>query len=321
MFTEPGFGLASFVQRIGRVSRGADNGQVIVSLSEDRRNRHAWTRTIKKVVEGHEELDVQTFTAAILSDVRRRLQPPRKEAETDFAAEGSTVAFYRRASWRGVFWAALFIVAVRRTKMRVQKEARARLQALAPNVVRFVEAKIGEILSVEVVNDNLPRRSQPHKRWVNALLSSALTYRDIGATLEVVDPDGTRHTATESFLRRATDILSRYIVSEEDGEQVIRLVSRTLNQEIRAFTGKPGIQKMTWYVRSPIDHGSFALSIHEKDRGERAAECTLGRRVAASLCPVHSDSGRAEQRPPQEGDGGCNGLGRAARQATPGGRL
>ena len=275
MFMEPGFGLASFMQRVGRVSRGADNGHVIVSLSEARRNRHAWTRTIKKVIEDHEELDVQTFTAKILREVQRRLQPNRKEAETDLTTDSPTVPFYRRASWRGIFWAALFIVAIRRTKMTVQKEANARLREISPNVVRFVEAKIGEILSVDVVNDNLPLSSQPHKRWVEALLSSALTYRDIGATIEVVDPDGTRHSVTESFLRRATDILSRYIVSEEDGEQVIQLVSRTLDQEIRIFEGKPSIQKMTWYVRSPIDHGSFTLSIQERDKGSEQLNVRL----------------------------------------------
>ena len=275
MFMEPGFGLASFMQRVGRVSRGADNGHVIVSLSEARRNRHAWTQTIAKVIEDHEELDVQTFTAKILRDVKRRLQPTRKEAETDLTTDSPTVPFYRRTSWRGVFWAALFIVAIRRTKMKVQKEANARLREVSPNVVRFVEAKIGEIMSVAVVNDNLPLRSQPHKRWVEALLSSALIYRDIGEKIWVVDPDGTRAPATESFLRRATDILSRYIVSEEDGEQVVQLVSRTLGQEIRMFEGKPGIQKMTWYVRSPIDHGSFTLSIQERDKGSEQLNVRL----------------------------------------------
>ena len=275
MFMEPGFGLASFMQRVGRVSRGADNGQVIVSLSEARRNRHAWTRIIAKVIEDHEELDVQTFTAKILRDVQHRLQPTRKEAETDLTTDSSTVPFYRRTSWRGVFWAALFIVAIRRKKMTVQREANARLQEISPNVVRFVEAKIGEILSVDLVNDNLPLRSQPHKCWVEALLSSALIYRDIGATIKVVDPDGTRHSVTESFLHRATDILNRHIVSEEDGEQVIRLESRTLEQEIREFKGKPGIQKMIWYVRSPINHGSFTLSIQERDKGSEQLNVRL----------------------------------------------
>ena len=275
MFTEPGFAVASFVQRVGRVSRGNDNGNVIVSLSEDRRNRYAWTRTIAKVIESHEELDVQVFSAKILSDVCRRLEPTRKEVETDLAADRPTVLFYRRASWRGAFWAALFIVAIRRTKMTVQKEARDRLREISPKVVRFVEAKIGEILSVKVVNDCLPTKSQPHKRWVDALLTSALVYRDIGATIEVVDPDGRRHTVTESFLRRSTDILCRNICFDEDGEQVVKLVSRTLRQEVRKFMGKSDIQRMMWYVRSPIHHGSFTLSIRERDKGSEQLNVRL----------------------------------------------
>ena len=273
MFMEPGFGRASFMQRVGRVSRGADNGQVIVSLSEARRNRDAWTRTIAKVIEDHEELDVQTFTAKILRDVQHRLQPTRKEAETDLTTDSPMVRFYGRTSWRGMFWAALFVVAIRRTKMTVQREANARLQQILPNVVRFVEAKIGEILSVDVVNDNLPLSAQPHKRWVEALLSSALTYRDIGATIEVVDPDGTRHSVTESFLRRATDI--PIIISEEDGEQVVQLISRTLDQEIKTFMGKPEVQKMTWYVQSPIGHRGFTLSIRERDKGSEQLNVRL----------------------------------------------
>ena len=222
MFTDPGFGLASFVQRIGRVSRGAENGKVFVSLSEDRRNRYAWTRTIADVVENHEKLDVRTFTDEILRDVRHRLEPIRKEVETDFTTQRGNLSFYRRASWRGAFWAALFIVAVRRTKMKIHKQANARLREISPNVIKFVEAKISEILSVEVVNDCLPRKSQPHKLWVHALLTSALVYRDIGATIEVEDPNGTRRTVRESFLRRATDI--PLIYSDEDGERVLRLV-------------------------------------------------------------------------------------------------
>ena len=201
MFTEAGFGLASFVQRVGRVSRGADDGQVIVSLPEGRRSRQAWTRRIADVVEQHDELNVQEFTAQILRDERRRLEPTQKEADADSAADGTRPSFYRRASWRGAFWAALFIVAIRRTKMKVQKEANARLREISPSMVKFVEGKIGEILSVEMVNDNLRRQSQPHKRWVDALLASALTYRDIGAAIVVVEPNGTRKTVQPIFPR------------------------------------------------------------------------------------------------------------------------
>ena len=295
MFMEPGHGLASFVQRVGRVSRGADDGHGIVSLTEQRLSRDAWTRRITAVVEHHHELDVDAFIAEILRDVRRRLEPTRKEAEIDSEAPGATIPFYRRASWRGMFWAALFIVAIRRTKMQVQKEANARLREMAPGVVRFVEAKIGEILSVDMVNDNLRRQSQPHKRWVDALLASALAYRDIGATIVVVDPSGTRHTVAESFLRRATDVLSRHIASDEDGERTIRLMSRTLDEEIRACSGKHDVQRMTLYVPSPIDEGSFSLSIREQEKATEQLNVRLveeWRHRFGRFIPARGDSER-----------------------------
>ena len=267
MFMEPGFGLASFVQRVGRVSRGADDGQVIVSLPERTQGRHAWARRVEAVVQQNRDLTVQDFTARILRDASRQLEPARKEADTDIPAPGTTFSYYRRASWRGAFWAALFIVALRRARMRIQKEARDRLYELSPGTVRFVDARIGEILSVDTVNDNQRRQSQPHRRWVDALLASALTYRDIGATFRVVDPNGDSTPVTESFLRRATDILSRHVASDEDGEWTICLKSRTLDEEIRAFPGRREIQRMTLYVQSPIGEGDFTLSIREWEKG------------------------------------------------------
>ncbi len=265
MFTEPGYNLAGFVQRVGRVARGAVDGQVIVSLSERDRSRTPWKRRIATVIEQHGEMDVASFVGELLRDVRRGLEPTRKEAGAPVAQAETDLPFYRRASWRGMFWAALFVVAIRRTRMKVQHGADARLRRIAPGVLKFVEAKIGEILLVDTVNTNLPRRSQPHKRWVNALLAGALTYREIGATVTVVDPDGTRRTVTESFLRRATDI--PVVCTEEDGEQVIRLISRSLDQEITEPTARRGALRLTLYVPSPIGEGDFSVSILEREKG------------------------------------------------------
>ena len=295
MFMEPGFGLASFVQRVGRVSRGANDGQVIVSLSARQRERHAWTRRIADVIKGNDELSVQEFTAQILRDVRRRLEPTRKEGEAALAVVGEPVSFYRRASWRGAYWAALFIVAIRRTRMNVQKEARERLYRLSPGMVKFVDARISEICKVAVVNDNVRGVSQPHKRWVDALLASALTYRDIGATIEVVDPNGERHTVTESFLRRATDILDRHIASDEDGEWTVHLMSRTLDEEIRTFSGRRDAQRLTLYVPSPIGERGFSLSILEREKKDERLNTVLvkeWRRTFKSVIPAVEDSVR-----------------------------
>ena len=65
-----------------------------------------------------------------------------------------------------------------------------------------------------------------------------LTYRDIGATLTIVDPDGTCCRVRESFIRRSTEILRRYIPYEKDGERVVELESKTLDQEIQGYSGK-----------------------------------------------------------------------------------
>lgn len=265
MFMEPGFGVGSFMQRVGRVSRGHEDGHVIVSLPEHRRNRHAWIRGIAKVVEQHEDLTAQDFAAKVLRDARRRLEP--REEDGYSPGDDGTVPFYGRASWRGAYWAALFIVAVRETKMNIQRAARERLYCVSSPLVKWVGGRIWEILSVEMVNDNLPRRSQPHRQWVNALLNAALAYRDIGATIDVVDPNGTRRTATESFLRRETDLLDRHVVCDEDGERVVHLMSRSLDETIRVSSGDRKRDRLMLHVPSPVGVGDFAISINEREKG------------------------------------------------------
>ena len=267
MFMEPGHDLASFVQRVGRVSRGADDGRVIVSLSEVDRNRRPWMRRVARVIEMHDEIGVREFTDRILADVRERMEPTPEQVDADFVAEHGSVSYYRKASWRGCFWAALFLVAVRRTEMTIQKGARERLRSLSPPTVRFIEAKVGEILSVDRVNDNLPILRQPHRKWVNALFAAALTYRDVGPSVDVIDPDGTRHTVSKSFLHRSSDILSCHIESDEGSGPVIQLLSRPLKEEIKAFTGSPGLQCVQLCVRSPVGSDAFDLRIPEREKG------------------------------------------------------
>ena len=270
MFMEPGHSLASFVQRVGRVSRGADDGRVIVSLSEEDRDRRPWVRRVARVIEIHDKIGVREFTDRILADVRKRMEPKPEQVDADFVAEHGSVSYYRKASWRGCFWAALFLVAVRRTEMTIQKGAQARLRSLSPPTVRFIEAKVGEILSVDRVNDNLPIQRQPHKKWVNALFAAALTYRDIGPSVDVIDPDGTRHTVSKSFLHRSSDILSRHIESDEGYGPVVQLLSRSLKEEIKAFTGSRGLQWVQLCVRSPLGSGAFDLRIPEWEKERRS---------------------------------------------------
>ena len=80
MFMEPGHDLASFVQRIGRVSRGKDDGQVIVSLSKDRRNRHAWIRHIATIIESDEEVNNHRLEGGGFKGCQLEIDCRREEA-------------------------------------------------------------------------------------------------------------------------------------------------------------------------------------------------------------------------------------------------
>ena len=272
MFMEPGHSLASFMQRVGRVARGADDGKAVISMPESRRNRHAWVRTIARTIEEHDELDVEAFTTSILQDVKRRLEPSSREIEA--VPEAADARFYRRPSWRGVFWAALFVVAIRR-KMRAQKRAAARLHEISPKVVGFVEARIGRILSIGAVDDCRRESDQPHKRWVEALLASALEYRDVGIVVTVVNPDGTEYRVLESFLRRATDILHTHILHDRDGQRIVELTGRTLDDEIVKFDGKSAVNRLNLHIRSPLGRGGFDLSTRECEKGSEHLHARL----------------------------------------------
>ena len=144
MFTEPGYSLAGFVQRVGRVARGVVDGQVIVSLSDRDRRRIPWKRRIASVVKQHDEVDVSTFVGELLRDVRRGLGalPPRSPSRFAAPDGGRTWRSIGRALRGAACSGPPFIVAIRHMRMTVQHGANARLRRIAPGVVKYVEAKI-----------------------------------------------------------------------------------------------------------------------------------------------------------------------------------
>ena len=165
--------------------------------------------------------------------------------------------------------------ALLRHRMKVQKEAANRLRDIAPKDFWFVESRIRTILAVVRVNQYLPTKKQPHKKWINALLQGALAYREIGASIEVIDSDGSSHTVLESFLRRTTTLLQQHITQEGDSGPFISLQGRTLEQEIRANGGTQSDQNVTLYILSPIDQKSFPVVLQDRDMCTHAIDKRL----------------------------------------------
>ena len=267
MFMEPGHNVASFIQRIGRVSRGKENGKVFISIEENTSFHNcSWIRKVSRIIQENHTLDINTFIGKILHDQKRTLELTPKEMQTGIDLTDSNITYFSKPSWRGAFWAALFIVAVQR-KMMIAKSAQARLKDESPPIVRFVNAKINDILNVEVVDTDCRKSSQPHKRWVNALLKSALTFRDIGSTILVIDPDGTKRPVLEAFLRRTTNVLDTQVVEEENGETVVKLKKRTIREEVNHNSQKAsGAQYLTLDVICPLGKRRYSLHIRASER-------------------------------------------------------
>ena len=272
MIMNPGLNPAGFMQRVGRVARGNDDGRILICLPENQRNRQRWIKRVVRTIREHDELDIESFVEKILHEVKQRLVPSVKDIHTD--PEMYDVQFFQRPSWRGIYWAALFVVAICE-QMNVQKAAKNRLFKISPNYVWAIKSRIDEIRSVRIVDDCRRAKDQPHKLWVKALLNSALAYRDIGATITVVDPDGSRRQVRESFLLRCTDILRTHIICDLDSERVVELLKRPLDQEIVRFSDKTPTVKMNLHVRSPIGNPGFDVSIHESEKGSEHLYCRL----------------------------------------------
>ena len=127
-------------------------------------------------------------------------------------------------------------------------------------------------LSVDVVNDNLRRNHQPHKRWVDALLASALAYREIGETIHgvrssiqkrdtpqrhrVLSPPCDEYSRSLHHLRRGRSTHSQTAIADP----------RAKKSEHSPESPTPTTQRLTWNVRSPIDFDSFTISIHEREK-------------------------------------------------------
>ena len=81
MFIEPGFNIAGFVQRVGRVARGATAGQVLVSLSARRRESDPWVREMADLVKNNSFLTVQEFAEGLLRSSWQMLEAYPERAD------------------------------------------------------------------------------------------------------------------------------------------------------------------------------------------------------------------------------------------------
>ena len=219
---DPGHDALSFVQRLGRVARGDETGQVLVRLDAARLGQAPWLRDALLALRAEpapRRLTIDRFLDLMLKAVRQRFA-----ASEPLSGDVVPLAFRSmpmRAVWAAaVFWRALECVQFGSG----QKEA---LRAIRPNKVKRIAALLNTITDP----DDGQKAGQA---WVKAFLAEAGTLRDIGATIVVIEPDGARRERVPlSLVESRPSLASGQVIADPKGTGLALQIDCRLEDIIR----------------------------------------------------------------------------------------
>ncbi len=238
MIMDPGHDSCSFIQRVGRVSRGDLAGRIIVAGSIEPRQLRSFRslggvdRSVGKPV----RVDVREFTNAVLRDVAREFSYPEFPNAED--AGNVQLQTHGRMSNRAVWCACLFWSALRRVWTNHSGE-RTTLRAFQPRKARFFEHKL-----ITLENSDFERT----KTWAKAFMDEAVRFRDIEPRIRVRYRDRIDHVP-ESMFGRYREISRSPLL--EDREGIYIEISRPLESILKTGDTRnfqPSVQPM-----APLD--------------------------------------------------------------------
>lgn len=174
---EPGYGAAATVQRIGRVARGDEMGQVVMTVSRAQRDRDPELRALlDQFAALPPRVDVSTFLAACLRSVAQRFDV----SPGDLSGEERV---YTTMPSRAAWCAALLWVALGKT-WAASPGIRDTLRAFRPPKA----GRIGALLA------RVERDGGTYQLWAQQMTASATVLRDIMPSVDLEDPNGKRRT-------------------------------------------------------------------------------------------------------------------------------
>ena len=187
MIMDPGHGSCSFIQRIGRVSRGDLPGRVVVAGSVPADMLAAF-RKLGKAGCTPAEVEVREFVGAVLRGVAREFSGRNDLADGELRTHGTM-------SNRAVWCACLFWSALRRV-WGIYAGERATLWDFQPRKVSAFEAKLK---ALEKCGLECP------KAWVRAFIREAVTFREIEPRVRVRH-GGRTDSVPESMIGRHPEL-------------------------------------------------------------------------------------------------------------------
>lgn len=270
MVMEPGFGAASFVQRLGRVARGDVSGTVVVRLEPGREGREPWLRRLLGDLNGLSgRVPVEAFTDAVLAPLRERFaRAPSAASETLPERPVPYAAMPERATWcAAVFWAAM------QRADHVYKGQRDTLRAFSTKKARGVLAELSKIEQTGI---------RAARTWVAAFLREARILRTMLPSVRVVDPDGRSRDVRWSIYAGTPELTAAPVMEAPAGSGAVFEVR--VERPLNAILGSGEHQRYTHTVEVLQPHVGRTLTLDHR------------RIVGEYLTALEHDLGRAEDR-------------------------
>ncbi|MBF0411226.1 MAG: DEAD/DEAH box helicase [Desulfamplus sp.] len=210
LLMEPGFESANFLQRYGRAARGNHNGNVFLRVDSRLLEKNPWLRTLKKWMETNhgKKLTISALTDVLTFDCQKRFKSPIDEKSQKYFGMLPSRAAYSA----GLYWNLL---------MKHFSNQGHRFKHLREHQPSPSKAIYGLIKTVRKMESDRGF-GELVKKWCDSFEQEARTLRDIGKGIKVIEENGGSFYVQELWLRRNTDILSRFPVTigQDDVEEV-----------------------------------------------------------------------------------------------------
>ncbi len=296
LIMDPGHDLCSFIQRVGRVSRGDLPGRVVVTGSVPGNMLTAFRKPDVSGAVGKEriEIDVGTFIGAILRNVACEFKGRMDQSEEGLQTYGM---MSNRAVWCAcLFWTALYRV------WSNHRGERDTLRNFRPDKVRCFEAMFSIFK-----HSGLDRP----KIWLCAFIREASRFRNIEPRLRVHHGDRT-DWVPESLVGRYPD-LSR-APAFEDSEGFYLELKRPLESILKTGDTRPF--RPTLQPLAPLDgmslpavprHSAGYAFVQELKRSRRHPFGKEGDKVCETVIRLVSMTGVVPQEDDDEASGAYQG--------------
>lgn len=246
---DPGLDTLSFVQRIGRVARGNEPGQVFVRAPESACNSRDWLRrligALQQATTADGRLAIQDFTALAMRSTAERF------AMSDaFESADAVPTTFRSMPMRAVWCAALFWAVLERAE-RGTTGMRRTLESFRPRQVNTVLHLLSRLRACGL---------RSAKKWGEAFEAEALRLRMIPQRVLIREPSGrTRPLSWNIYAAYAALVAAPAVLDDKD--ELIVLIDSTL-EDILATSDRRWVEAR---VETSFPHGGGVEYIEGRD--------------------------------------------------------